>query len=108
MHISEGVLTTQVLAGSAIIAGAGLAMGLRELRPERVPKVAVLSSAFFTSCLTWLCIFATCYLVLLSFEVVDPTAFTFGVSIVGTTALNVTCVLPINGLGNLGTWEAGW
>ena len=25
-----------------------------------------------------------------------------------TTALNVTCVLPINGLGNLGTFEAGW
>lgn len=68
----------------------------------------VLFSAFLTSCLTWLCIFATCYLVLLSFEVVDPTEFTFGISIVGTTALNVTSVLPINGLGNLGTFEAGW
>jgi uncharacterized protein (TIRG00374 family) len=68
----------------------------------------VLFSAFLASCATWLCIFAACYLALLSFEVVDPAEITFGISIVGTTALNVTCVLPINGLGNLGTWEAGW
>ena len=75
---------------------------------EAIHSRSTLFAAFLASCLTWLCIFATCYLVLLYFEVVDPAEITFGLSIVGTTALNVTCVLPINGLGNLGTWEAGW
>lgn len=51
MHISEGVLTAPVLAGSIVLAGAGLAMGLKELKPERVPRVAVLSSAFFVGSL---------------------------------------------------------
>jgi cobalt/nickel transport system permease protein len=51
MHISEGVLTAPVLAGGAVLAGAGLVMGLRELKPERVPQVAVLSSAFFVGSL---------------------------------------------------------
>jgi len=51
MHISEGVLTAPVLAGGAVLACAGLAMGLRELKPERVPQVAVLSSAFFVGSL---------------------------------------------------------
>jgi len=51
MHISEGILTAPVLAGGAVLAGAGLVMGLRELKPERVPQVAVLSSAFFVGSL---------------------------------------------------------
>jgi uncharacterized protein (TIRG00374 family) len=65
----------------------------------------LLFSAFLLSLLIWLGIFLTCYLILLSMGVLD---YSFGESIVGTTALNATCVLPINSLGNLGTWEAGW
>jgi cobalt/nickel transport system permease protein len=51
MHISEGVLTAPVLAGGAVLASAGLALGLRELKADRVPQVAVLSSAFFVGSL---------------------------------------------------------
>ena len=51
MHISEGVLTTQVLVGGTAAAAAGLAVGLRKLKPERIPRVAVLSSAFFVGSL---------------------------------------------------------
>ncbi|UCF30980.1 MAG: cobalt transporter CbiM [bacterium] len=51
MHISEGVLAAPVLAGATVAAGAGLALGLKELRPNRIPRVAVLSSALFVGSL---------------------------------------------------------
>jgi cobalt/nickel transport system permease protein len=51
MHISEGVLSVPVLAGGGLLAAAGVAVGLRKLDYERVPRVAVLSSAFFVASL---------------------------------------------------------
>jgi cobalt/nickel transport system permease protein len=51
LHISEGVLSTPVLAGGAALAAAGLVVGLRGLKTERIPQVAVLSSAFFVGSL---------------------------------------------------------
>ena len=51
MHISEGVLSGPVLAGGAILALGGLARGLRELRAEDLPRVALLASVFFTASL---------------------------------------------------------
>jgi len=51
MHISEGVLTPQVLAVGAVLATGGLVAGIRELTPERIPRVAVLSSALFVGSL---------------------------------------------------------
>lgn len=51
MHIAEGVLTTQVLAGGGSIAAIGTAIGLRKLDYERIPRVAILSSAFFVASL---------------------------------------------------------
>ena len=51
MHIAEGVLTTQVLAGGGGIAAIGTAVGLKKLDYERVPRVAILSSAFFVASL---------------------------------------------------------
>jgi cobalt/nickel transport system permease protein len=51
VHISEGVLSAPVLAGGAALAAAGVAVGLRKLDYERVPRVAVLSSAFFVASL---------------------------------------------------------
>jgi cobalt/nickel transport system permease protein len=52
VHICEGILlaTTQgkvVLGGAALVAAAGTAVGLRRLDYERIPRAAVLSSAFF-------------------------------------------------------------
>ncbi|MFW6137930.1 MAG: cobalt transporter CbiM [Spirochaetota bacterium] len=51
MHISDGVLSAQVLAGGAAAAAAGTAVGLKKMDYDRVPKVAVLSSAFFIASL---------------------------------------------------------
>ena len=51
MHISEGVLSAPVLSGGAVLAAAGLAMGMRGLKAEKIPRVAVLSSTFFVASL---------------------------------------------------------
>jgi uncharacterized protein (TIRG00374 family) len=64
--------------------------------------------AFVLSLLVWFLTYLTCYWILLSFNVVSAQEISFGLSIVGTTALHATCILPINSFANLGTWEAGW
>jgi cobalt/nickel transport system permease protein len=51
MHISEGVLSGQVLAAGAAVTVTGLAVGLRKLDNRRIPEVAVLTSAFFVASL---------------------------------------------------------
>ncbi|MFW6162344.1 MAG: cobalt transporter CbiM [Planctomycetota bacterium] len=51
MHISEGVLSAPVLVGGGLVAVAGVVIGLRRLDYERIPRVAVLSSAFFVASL---------------------------------------------------------
>ena len=51
MHISEGVLSGPVLAGGAILALGGLARGLKELRPDDLPRAALLAAVFFTATL---------------------------------------------------------
>jgi len=51
MHISEGVLSAPVLATGAVLAAAGISVGLKKMDPEKIPQVAVLSSAFFVASL---------------------------------------------------------
>jgi cobalt/nickel transport system permease protein len=51
MHISEGVLSPAVLAGGAALAAAGTAIGLKKLDYEAIPRVAILSAAFFVATL---------------------------------------------------------
>jgi cobalt/nickel transport system permease protein len=51
MHIAEGVLRPEVLAAGAGISAVGLAVGIRRMDAERVPQVAVLSSALFVASL---------------------------------------------------------
>jgi len=51
MHVAEGVLSGQVLAAGAALAGAGVAIGLRKMDYERIPQVAVLSAVFFVASL---------------------------------------------------------
>lgn len=51
MHISEGVLSAPVLVAGAVLSAAGVAIGLKKMRYERIPQVAVLSSAFFVASL---------------------------------------------------------
>jgi cobalt/nickel transport system permease protein len=51
MHLSEGIVTASVLASGTGAAAVGLGIGLKRLKPERIPRVAVLSSAFFVGSL---------------------------------------------------------
>ncbi len=51
MHISEGVLSPVVLASGAGLAVVGCAIGLKKLDYEAIPRVAILSAAFFVASL---------------------------------------------------------
>ena len=51
MHISDGVLPMGVSIASYVVAGAGVAASLRYLRQEDLPKIAVVTSAFFVASL---------------------------------------------------------
>ena len=51
MHIAEGVLSPAVLAGGAVLALAGTALGLRKLESDRLVAVGILSAAFFVASL---------------------------------------------------------
>lgn len=51
MHISEGVLSAPVLVSGAVLAAAGIAVGLKKMDSDKIPQVAVLSSAFFVASL---------------------------------------------------------
>ncbi|MCK4389738.1 MAG: cobalt transporter CbiM [Desulfobacterales bacterium] len=51
MHISEGVLSAPVLVTGAALAAVGVSVGLKKIDYEKIPHVAVLSSAFFVASL---------------------------------------------------------
>jgi len=61
----EGALAAPVLAGGAALTAAGVALGLRKIDYERIPQVAVLSSAFFVASLIHLPVgFTSAHLIL--------------------------------------------
>jgi len=51
MHISEGILSTPVLAAGGAAALVGTAIGLAKMDYDRIPRVSVLSSVFFVASL---------------------------------------------------------
>jgi len=51
MHVPDGILSAPVLAGGALLAAAGVAMGLRHLDDRAIPRTAILSAAFFAGAL---------------------------------------------------------
>ena len=51
MHFSEGVLSAPVLVTGAALTAAGCGIGLNKLDYDRVPQVAILTSAFFVASL---------------------------------------------------------
>ena len=54
MHISDGVLPMSVTLASAVVAVAGVALSLRQVRNEELPKIAVVTSSFFVASLVHL------------------------------------------------------
>ena len=51
MHISEGVLSGQVLAAGALITVVGTRIGLKKINYDQMVHVAILASAFFVASL---------------------------------------------------------
>jgi cobalt/nickel transport system permease protein len=51
MHISEGVLSGQVMAAGGVLAIAGTVIGLKNIDYDKIVNVAILSSAFFVASL---------------------------------------------------------
>lgn len=51
MHISDGILSTPLLAAGASAALVGCGLGLRRLEPERIPQVALVSAVLFVAAL---------------------------------------------------------
>jgi cobalt/nickel transport system permease protein len=51
VHISEGVLSPGVLIAGAGLTVAGVAIGLRHLKPKEIPTTGILSAAFFVASL---------------------------------------------------------
>jgi len=51
VHLPEGILSAPVLIGGAAAAGGGVLWGLRTVRDDRVPVVALLAATFFVASL---------------------------------------------------------
>jgi len=51
MHIVDGVLSPQVLLVGTTAAAGGVAVGLRRLQPDDIPRVGLLSAVFFVASL---------------------------------------------------------
>ena len=51
MHISEGVLSGQVLAAGIALAATGTSIGLKKLEYDRIPQAGILSASFFVASL---------------------------------------------------------
>lgn len=51
MHLADGILTAPVATGAAMLAAAGLAIGLRRTREAELPRTGVLAAVFFVASL---------------------------------------------------------
>lgn len=51
MHVADGVLSVPVLVGATALAGLGLAVGLRNLDADEVPRVGMTAALFFVGSL---------------------------------------------------------
>ena len=51
MHIVDGALSDPVVIGGAVLAGLGIAYGLKRMDLDRIPQMGILSAAFFIASL---------------------------------------------------------
>ncbi len=51
MHITEGVAPASVAAAGALLTAGGVAMGLRAMKDEQIPRAALMSAAIFAASL---------------------------------------------------------
>lgn len=51
MHIVDGALSDPVMIGGGLLAALGVAYGLRQIEPEKIPQTGILSATFFIASL---------------------------------------------------------
>jgi cobalt/nickel transport system permease protein len=51
LHIADGILSAPVLIGGGVAAAGGTAAGLKKMDMDKIPRVAVLTAAFFVASL---------------------------------------------------------
>lgn len=51
MHISEGVLKPEILAGTALLTGVLVVAGMRHIKDREIPAMGILAAAFFVAAL---------------------------------------------------------
>lgn len=49
MHIMDGVISFPLLVGATIIAASAVSYGLKRVKPDDIPKIALLAAAFFVA-----------------------------------------------------------
>ena len=47
MHLAEGVLSLPTLVGAAVVSAAGIAVGMKQLTPQKLPVAALFAAVFF-------------------------------------------------------------
>lgn len=47
MHLADGVLSTSVVAATSAVAVAGVAIGIKGIEDEDIPKISLMSATFF-------------------------------------------------------------
>ena len=69
--------------------------------------------AALTSLAAWFCTYEACYLVLRAIDhapIVGPAVqpITLAQSLIGTSGLHLSAVIPVSPVAGVGTWELGW
>ena len=49
MHIMDGVVSSPLVVGAAIVAVSAVCFGLKRIEPDDIPKIALLAAAFFVA-----------------------------------------------------------
>lgn len=49
MHIMDGVVSSSLLVGTAVVAVSAVGFGLKRIEPDDIPKIALLAAAFFVA-----------------------------------------------------------
>ena len=84
-----------------------LAASVMSLSPGQLARAVAITQ------LTWTCTYAACWILLRAMTAppalgAETAGITFGESLVGTTGLHLSAVMPISPVASIGTWEVGW
>jgi uncharacterized membrane protein YbhN (UPF0104 family) len=121
-----GLALAVLLAGLALMRPVCRALSSLADSPRRAPallgrlarsvaalRTAQLLHSTLITLLTWACTYAACWLLLRAMTApaelgAAASRVSFAQSLVGTTGLHLSAVMPIAPVASIGTWELGW